>query len=449
MEPIASRAPLESALRKAQWRIIPLLALCYLVAYMDRANISFAADSMNRDLHFSAKVYGLGAGLFFISYALCEIPSNRLLLRFGPRRWLGRIMLTWGAVAVGMSFVHTRRSFYATRLLLGVAEAGYFPGALYYLSLWFPSARRARAISWFYISLPLSSAVMGGVAGTLLRLDGKLGLHGWQWLFLCEGLPAVVLGVCVWFILPDSPGSATWLDAAERSAVDAELARERTATNASSGTELLWQVLRTPRVWILGLFAVCIYAPIYGVVFFLPQLVANATKSSAQSAGFLIAVAGVFGAAAMLLGATHSDRSGDRRWHIIIPCGAIAALMIVAAVDLRSVTAAVALLLITSLYMATQGPWMTVVTEACDGEAAALAIATINMCGIFGGFIGPYWMGWMRERMGSYAFGLGAMCVPWIVAIGCIGWATRSSRGQRTLEQPMAVELVAATEKSL
>ncbi|HSU19718.1 MAG TPA: MFS transporter [Acidobacteriaceae bacterium] len=449
MELIAGRAPLESALRKAQWRIIPLLALCYLVAYMDRANISFAAESMNRDLHFSAKVYGLGAGLFFISYALCEIPSNRLLLRFGARRWLARIMLTWGAVAVGMSFVHSSRTFYATRLLLGVAEAGYFPGALYCMSLWFPSARRARAISWFYISLPLSIAVMGAIAGTLLRLDGRLGLHGWQWLFLIEGLPAVVLGVCIWFILPDSPGSARWLNAAERSAVAAELASNQTGTHASPRTQLLWRVLRTPRVWVLGLFAVCIYAPIYGLSFFLPQLVANATKLPAQSAGFLIALAGVLGAPAMLLGAAHSDRSGDRRWHIMVPSGLIAPLMIIAAIDLRNVTAAVALLLTTVLYMAMQGPWMTVVTEACDGEAAALAIATINMCGILGGFIGPYWMGWMREWMGSYAVGLGAMSVSWIVAVGCIAWATRSSPKATMLEQPITVELVAATEKSL
>ena len=207
MEPMPQRAPLGRALRKAQWRIIPLLGLCYLVAYMDRANISFAAESMNRDLHFSAHVYGLGAGLFFISYALCEIPSNRLLLRFGPRRWLARILLTWGLIAMAMLFVHSKPSFYGTRLLLGAAEAGYFPGALYYLSLWFPAARRARSISWFYVSLPLSSAVMGIAAGTLLRLDGRLGLHGWQWLFLVEGLPAVALGLCLWFTLPDSPAT--------------------------------------------------------------------------------------------------------------------------------------------------------------------------------------------------------------------------------------------------
>jgi ACS family tartrate transporter-like MFS transporter len=175
---------LESAVGKARWRLIPLLSVCYLVAYMDRVNISFAAESMNRDLHFTPTIYGLGAGLFFLTYALCEIPSNRLLLHFGARRLLARIMLTWGLLAVGMAFVRSPGSFYGMRMLLGVAEAGYFPGVIFYLAQWFPKAERARAISLFYIAFPLSSVVMGGLAGVLLRQSGRMGLAGWQWLFL-------------------------------------------------------------------------------------------------------------------------------------------------------------------------------------------------------------------------------------------------------------------------
>jgi ACS family tartrate transporter-like MFS transporter len=201
---------LQSALQKARWRILPLLSICYLVAFMDRANISFAAKTMNHDLHFSAQTYGLGAGLFFLSYSLCEVPSNRLMLKFGARRWLSRIMLTWGLIAGGMVLVRSPHSLYASRLLLGCAEAGYFPGALYYLSQWFPRATRGRAISLFYVSLPISTIVMGALAGSLLGLDGRLGLRGWQWMFLVEAAPAVLLAFAVWFGLPEDVASAKW-----------------------------------------------------------------------------------------------------------------------------------------------------------------------------------------------------------------------------------------------
>src|SRR5271156_3061538 len=204
------------ALRKAGWRLIPLLAIGYGVAHIDRVNISFASLQMNRDLHFSASVYGFGAGLFFISYAACEIPSNLLLYRFGARRWLARIMLTWGLLAMGMMFVKTPLQFYMMRFLLGMAEAGFFPGVVFYLSQWFPTHMRARAISRFYVSLPVSSVVMGIVAGALLDLQGKAGLAGWQWLFLIEGLPPVLLGIIFLFYLPGGPAQAKWLTEDER-----------------------------------------------------------------------------------------------------------------------------------------------------------------------------------------------------------------------------------------
>ena len=184
-------------MRKATWRLIPLLSVCYMVAYMDRANVSFAAIEMNRDLAFNAGVYGFGAGVFFVSYAICELPSNMLMLRFGARRWIARIMLTWGLLAAAMMFVKTPVSFYALRFLLGMAEAGFFPGVIYYLSLWFPQEMRSRAISRFYIAYPLSNVVMGLIAGSLLNLNGRMGLKGWQWLFLVEALPAIVLSAVV------------------------------------------------------------------------------------------------------------------------------------------------------------------------------------------------------------------------------------------------------------
>jgi len=242
---------LHSALRKARWRILPLLSICYLVAYMDRANISFAAETMNRDLHFTSKIYGLGAGLFFLTYALCEVPSNRLMLRFGARRWLARIMLTWGLLAGAMVLVRTPHQFYGARLLLGCAEAGYFPGALYFLAQWFPRAARGRAISLFYVSLPISTIVMGGLAGALLGLDGRLGLKGWQWMFLVEAAPAVLLSVMIWFYLPEDVASARWLSSEERQAITEELERDR-ATDGGLREGHLWEALWSARVWLLA-----------------------------------------------------------------------------------------------------------------------------------------------------------------------------------------------------
>src|SRR5271169_6231292 len=205
-----------SALRKANVRLIPLIAIAYGVAYTDRVNISFAALQMNRDLHFSASSYGLGAGLFFLSYAACEIPSNLLLVKFGASRWIARIMFTWGLLAMGMMLVKTPLQFYVVRFLLGMSEAGFFPGVVFYLSQWFPANVRARTVSRFYVALPLSSVFMGGLAGVLLNLQGRLGLAGWQWLFLAEGLPAVVLSVVFFFFLPNTPGEAKWLTTGER-----------------------------------------------------------------------------------------------------------------------------------------------------------------------------------------------------------------------------------------
>src|SRR5580704_17183115 len=220
-----------SAMRKATLRLIPLIALGYGAAYIDRVNISFASLQMNRDLHFSATVYGFGAGVFFLSYAACEVPSNLLLYRFGARRWLARIMVTWGIVAMAMVFVRTPNEFYVGRFALGVAEAGFFPGVIFYVAQWFPIELRARSISRFYVAWPLSVVVMGVLAGALMGLDGDLGFKGWQWLFAVEGLPAVILGIVFFFVLPDSPATARWLTGPERNAV---LARQQSPASQLS-----------------------------------------------------------------------------------------------------------------------------------------------------------------------------------------------------------------------
>jgi MFS transporter, ACS family, tartrate transporter len=446
MDAVADRVPLESALRKARWRILPLLSLGYLCAYTDRVNISFAAESMNRDLHFSPHVYGLGAGLFFISYALCEVPSNWLLLRFGARRWLARIMFTWGVLAMAMLFVHSQTSFYGMRLLLGIAEAGYFPGVIYYLSLWFPAKERARAIALFYVAMPLASVVMGGVAGTLLRLDGRLGLHGWQWLFLLEGMPAVLLSVVIWFTLAERPRAATWLREDEREALESDIAGPYSSGHSSHRGEALRAVMRDPRVWMLGLCALCLLGSLYAVSFFLPEMLRNLTGATPANVGYLIAIACAFGAVGMFGYGIHSDRTHERRLHVIFPALLLALLMLIAGLHLRGWIAAAVLLLTMAVFYAMQAPWVAILTELFTGERNALAIAAINMMGIVGGFVGPYWMGWMRELTGGFAVGIGSLCVSWLVFAAGIAWVTRGRAEVRT-EAP--VELIGATEKSL
>lgn len=236
-----------STVRKVAWRLLPLIALGYGIAFIDRVNISFASLQMNRDLHFSATVYGFGAGLFFISYAALEVPSNLMLVRFGARRWIARIMLTWGVLAVGMMFVHTPFQFYAMRFLLGAAEAGFFPGVIYYLTLWFPAHHRGRAISRFYIAAPLSGVVMGAVAGSLLGLQGHMGLAGWQWLFLVEGAPAILLSLVFLICLPDTPDRVAWLSQVEKAWLTRRLADDR-ARAITPGDHKVLQALLDPRV---------------------------------------------------------------------------------------------------------------------------------------------------------------------------------------------------------
>jgi len=296
-----------AAVRKASWRLLPLIALGYGTAYMDRVNISFASLQMNRDLHFSATIYGLGAGLFFVSYAVCEIPSNLLLLRFGARRWLSRIMFTWGALAIAMMFVRTPLQFYILRFLLGVAEAGFFPGVVFYLMQWFPPDMRARAISRFYVSLPLSSVVMGGLAGALLNLQGRLGLAGWQWLFLIEGLPAIALGVVFLFCLPDTPAHAAWLSREEQEWLLTQIRKD-----AAGHTEGVGRALLDWRVWLLGLMWFCMLGTNYAYTFSAPAILLKLTGFSIATVGFLIAAMNLLGAAGMIVNAIHSDRAQER-----------------------------------------------------------------------------------------------------------------------------------------
>jgi ACS family tartrate transporter-like MFS transporter len=427
----------QAALRKASWRLVPLIAFGYGAAYMDRVNISFAAISMNRDLGFSASMYGLGAGLFFVSYALCEIPSNLLLVRFGARRWLARIMLTWGLLAMGMMFVRTPKEFYAMRFVLGMAEAGFFPGVVYYLTEWFPPEYRARTISRFYIALPLSSTVMGSLAGSLLGLNGRMGLHGWQWLFLVEGMPPLVLSALFYFLLPDTPAEAGWFTDEERSWLVGRLAESSAEAKAGSAHAWrdIWVAISDRRILLLGFFFLCILTVLYGWAFSAPAILQELTGWSIGKVGGRIAEMGLMGAIAMLLTAGHSDSTGERTWHIAGPCLLMASGFVVGAMTRSPWIAVPAFALTVIGYNAAQGPVLTLPSLFLTGRTSAIGYAAITAIGIGGGFLGPYWMGRARDWTGDYQRGLLTLAIPSAVAAGVVWWLGREPSGSGTGER--------------
>lgn len=421
----ADSAIAASAQRKAALRLLPIIAIGYGMAYMDRINISFASLRMNADLHFSATVYGIGAGLFFIGYALCEVPSNLLLLRFGPRRWLARIMLTWGLLAAAMMFVRTPLEFYGIRLLLGISEAGFFPGVIYYLTLWFPAKMRARAVSRFYVALPLSTVLMGSVAGWLMSLQGTFGLAGWQWLFLLEGLPAALFSFVILKALPDSPDKAAWLTAEEKVWLQTQLELDSSHAHIGHNAGIL-RALLSPKVWMIGLFFLSALTCNYGFYFSGPAILQAATGLSVGKVGLLMSCFGLCGAAAMLFGGSNSDRTGDRALHCIVPCCVMAMGYFVASYGRPGWLVVLAVGISFVAFMALQAPALAVPTQFLAGRAAAAGIAAMNTITMFSGFIGPYWMGRMKDATGNYNLGLRGLIVPGLVAALVMFLLTRS-----------------------
>ncbi|SFS17483.1 MFS transporter, ACS family, tartrate transporter [Granulicella pectinivorans] len=419
----ASDPVTRSALRKASWRLLPLIGLGYATAYMDRVNISFASLQMNRDLHFSNTVYGFGAGLFFLSYAACEIPSNLLLYRFGARRWLARIMVTWGLIAMAMVFVRTPLQFYAARFFLGMAEAGFFPGVVFYLMQWFPPEQRGRAVSRFYIGFPLSSVFMGLVAGALLNLQGHLGLAGWQWLFIVEGLPAVILGILFFLLLPETPAQAKWLTPEERDAI-----MTRVPAPKDPSTHALAPAFKDSRVWLLGLFIFFTLASGYAYSFSAPAIVQKVTGLPITNVGYLIAAMSLVGAVAMLISAAIADRRRRPFSHVIPACIVIAAAFVVFGLATNPVVSLTSLLVIVVSNYSYQGPLWSIGSSFLAGRRGAAAVAAMNSIGILGGFLGPYWMGFARDLTGDYQHGLLAMAVPMLLAAGIMIYLSTRSR---------------------
>jgi len=403
-------------LTRIRRRLLPFTFLLYIVAYLDRINVGFAALQMNRDLGLGDAAFGLGAGLFFIGYFLFEIPSNLILERVGARAWIARIMISWGAVA--MAAVRGAASFYLLRFLLGVAEAGFFPGIILYLTYWFPAREQARAIALFMTASALAGVIGGPLSGAILAAQGMLGLAGWQRLFILEGLPSVILGVAVLFYLPNSPEDARWLDEEEKRWIAESLERER----AQERERTLIGGLTGARVWLLALLYFAIVTGLYGVTMWLPQIVKELGALSDLEVGFISAVPFGAAAVAMVKVGQSSDRRGERRWHVAISAFAGAAGLILSARAHNPLIALATLSLAAAGIWGTMGPFWSMPCEYLGGTAAAAGIALINSVGNLGGFVGPYLVGMVRQMSHSFAGGLAAMALM-LAAAGCIALA--------------------------
>ena len=395
---------LTSATTKVRRRLIPFLFLLYIVAYLDRINVGFAALQMNQALGFSARAYGLGAGIFFLSYVAFEIPSNIILARVGARWWIARIMISWGLVSSAMMFVRGAAGFYSLRFLLGFAEAGFFPGLIFYLTRWFPARERARTIAAFMTATLVAGIIGGPISGTLLSLHGVAGLAGWQWLFLLEGLPAVVLGFVVLRFLPERPDGATWLTREERESLLARLADDAVARPAQAHT--MTEALRSGRVWLLALVYFTIPVALYGMGFWLPQIIKSESGGTDFQVGLLSAIPYALGAVGMVLAGRHSDRTGERRWHVALPAlGGGAAFALSGA--LHGLAPSLVVLSLAMLALASMfGPFWTLATSSVRGVGAAAGIALINSVGNIGGFVGPYLLGYISDATHSFTLGL-------------------------------------------
>ncbi|MBI1732302.1 MAG: MFS transporter [Gammaproteobacteria bacterium] len=406
------------ALRRVTWRLLPFLLVTYIICWLDRVNVGFAALQMNQDLGFSATVYGFGAGVFFAGYALFEIPSNLILARVGARRWIARIMITWGLISACMMFVFDSRSFYVLRFLLGVAEAGFLPGIIYYLGNWYPGPQRARAVGWFMSAIPLSIVIGGPLAGMLLSMDGLMGLRGWQWLYLVEGAPAFFLGFVVLAVLPDKPSDVRWLSESERDLLSARIRAEQEQARAQHGLGLGRAMLH-PTVWALALIMFTCQSGSYGLTLWMPQILKGLSGLSDLLVGMISALPYVAAAIGMVLIGASSDRSGERFLHIAIP-SLVAVIGFVASAWITSPLPALVALTVAAVGdLGSRGPFWALPGRFLAGSAAAGAIALINTVGSLGGFVGPYAVGLVKDATGNFTGGL--MFLALLLLLGAFG----------------------------
>jgi ACS family tartrate transporter-like MFS transporter len=390
--------------RTLTWRLVTFLFLLYVVAYLDRINLGFAALQMQQQLGFTDAVYGFGAGVFFAGYFLFQVPSNLVLERVGARRWIAVLMILWGIISASMALVTGVRSFYALRFLLGAAEAGFFPGVILYLKNWFPAGARARTVARFMTAAPLSGVVGGPLSGALLGLHHKAGLAGWQWMFLLEGIPAIVLGAIVWAYLVDRPALAHWLSEEQREWLQQTLLAEANASPESGSNALA--AFRMGRIWVLALVYCGVNTVSYGVSMWLPNLIKSLGGMSNFTIGMLSAIPYVAAAITMVFVGLSSDRSGERRWHTAVPAlaGAVAIGLAGGTTSLATAVALVSVAVVGVFSM--MGPFWAMPTALLSATTAAAGIAFINSVGNLGGFFGPYIIGLVRTSTGQFRGGL-------------------------------------------
>lgn len=411
--PEAIRTLEATTMKRVMFRVVPLLIVCYIVSYLDRVNVGFAALTMNQELGFSTAVYGLGAGIFFLTYFLFEVPSNLMLHRFGARRWIARIMLTWGVLSGAMGLIPEIAAatglahetvFYLLRLLLGAAEAGFFPGVIFYLTLWFPSAFRARVVGYFMTALPFSSVIGAPLSGWLLGMGNVGGLSSWQWLFILEAIPALILAVVVLKYLTDRPEQAHWLEPAQRQWLAGRLAEEA-ASMSGRGGHSVFKTLTHPMVLLLGLVYFSVVYMNYTLGFFLPTIIREFGLSTLQT-GLVAAIPPIVGTVAMVLWGRRSDRHGERKWHLVFALAVGASCFAAAALVQSPVLMMLCFAVAAFGIYGCQPVFWTLPGSFLSGGAAAAGIATINALANLSGFLGPSVMGWIKTTTGSFSPGL-------------------------------------------
>ncbi|MEI5700320.1 MFS transporter [Acinetobacter baumannii] len=395
----------KSAYRKIAFRLMPFLMLCYFCAYLDRVNVGFAKLQMMSDLQFSEAVYGLGAGIFFIGYFLCEVPSNIVLHKVGARRWIARIMITWGILSGCFAFVQTEWQFYTLRFLLGVAEAGLAPGLLLYLTYWFPSYRRARMTVLWFIAIPISGMIGGPLSGLIMdRMSGVHGWFGWQWMFVIEAIPTVLVGLLVLAVLKDSVQDANWLTQDEKNLVKQELAQDN---QHKEGHASVKEFIADKRLWLLAGIYFCVVMGQYAITFWLPTLIRNSGISDNWHIGLLTSLPYMCAIVVMILAGRSGDHFQERRWHLIIPMCAGAIALTFATLFASNLTLSLICLCIAASGVLTASSlfWM-LPTNFLGGVSAAAGIAAVNSFANLAGFCSPYLIGWITTNSGSNAIGM-------------------------------------------
>ncbi len=398
-----------ATIRKVSWRLLPLLLALFIASFLDRTNLGVASLQMNGALGLTASAYAFGAGVFYFGYALFEVPSNLILARVGARVWIARIAITWGIAASAMILVRGESSFYALRFLLGIAEAGFFPGIVWYLGRWFPEHERARAMSGFMIGIPLAGAIGGPVGGALLSLNGRLGLAGWQWLFLVEGLPPILLGLFAMRYLTDAPENAAWLTHEQREWLVGEMRRER-AGGAAVERARVSRALRSGVTWWMGVLYLCALSCGLAPVFFGPILVREALGLGDAGTGLVMGAIGIAGVAGMLVNGWHSDRTSERFLHSAIPLLVVAAGFAMIALGGGPAWTIGGLFAVAAAISAFTPAFWCIPSAMFTGAGAAAAIALINSIGNLGGYLGPTLLGKAKDGTGSYATGMLVLC---------------------------------------